>query len=275
MLHEVTTVRSVERALDALELVARNGRPMTLREISSLVRAPKSTTLNIVRTLVRRRVLELDPVTKTYRAGWALAGLAGSVRPAADLGELAKPHLGELAAATQETVLLAIQSGNEITFVEKIDSAQPIRYIAQIGTRRPLHCTASGKLHLALQGPARVDTYIAEVGLTAYTPSTITDPRRLRAELAQIRKRGYAVARGEFLPDLMGIAVPVWSQGCRELLAAVLVAGPAFRMRRQARHFLPLLRRAAEKIGADAARFGTAPGERPIPDAGPTRGRRP
>jgi DNA-binding IclR family transcriptional regulator len=262
-MHGVTTVRSVERALDALEFVARHGRPMALQEIASLVRAPKSTTLNIVRTLVRRRVLDLDPVTKTYRLGWALAGLAGSVGPATDLRELAKPHLEELAAAAQETVLLAVQTGNEITFVEKIDSAQPIRYIAQIGTRRPLHCTASGKLHLALMRPARVEQYIAEVGLTVYTPSTITDPRRLRPQLQQIRKRGYAVACGEFMPDLMGIAVPVFVHDGSEPVAAVVVAGPAFRMRRRSRHFLPLLRQAAEKIGADAARFGAAPGDRP------------
>ena len=188
-----------------------------------------------------------------------------------DLRALAKPHLDELAQATQETVLLAVLSGNEMVFVEKIDSGQPIRYIAQVGTRRPLHCTASGKLHLAFLPAARVDAYIAEVGLTRYTPNTITDRRRIAAELARIRARGYAVADGEFLPDLLGVAVPVRRRGNEDVLAAVLVAGPAFRMRRQVRRLLPLVQRTAELIGRDATRFGMA--ATPIPPAPEAAGR--
>ena len=273
----IRTVRSVERAIDALEAVARHSKPMTLGQIAEVLRAPKSTTLNIVRTLVRRRALDVDPATKAYRLGWFIAGLAGSFSDAVDLRALAKPHLDDLAQATQETALLAVLSGNEVVFVEKIDSGQPIRYIAQVGTRRPLHCTASGKLYLAFLPPANVDAYVATVGLVRYARNTITDRRRLAAELARIRARGYAIADCEFLPDLLGIAMPVRRLGSEDIVAAVLVAGPAFRMRRQVRRLLPLVRRTAELIGRDITRFGMAGTPLPpAPDVArtPPRGRR-
>lgn len=253
-----SVVRSVDRAVDALEVLARNERPMTLGQIAEVLHAPKSTTLNIVRTLVRRWMLEVDPATKTYRLGWRLAELASRIGKCLDLRSLAKPHLEQLALVTQEAVFLSVLEGNEITFIEKIDSPQPIRYIAQVGTRRPLHCTAAGKMHLAMLPPEAVEAYIAETGLPRYTRNTITDPARLWAHLVLIRKRGYSVSKGEFLPDLIGIAVPVFRGAGGDMIAAVLTAGPAFRMRKQARHMIPVLKRTADLIGADIARFAAA-----------------
>jgi DNA-binding IclR family transcriptional regulator len=248
-------VRSVERAIDALEAVARHGHPMTLGELAAALSAPKSTTLNIVRTLVRRRVLAVDARTKTYSFGFFFGAIAGHA-PALDLRTLAKPHLERLSEATQEVVLLAALDGREITFVEKIDSRQPIRYIADIGTRRPLHCTAAGKLALSIQPPSDVDAYVAEVGLRRYTPTTIDDPERLKLELATIRRRGYALSDREFIPDLIGVALPVFAGAGGPFVAGIVVAGPAFRMRGRVRHIVRAAKRAADELGAEAARFG-------------------
>ena len=250
------TVRSVDRAIDVLEGVARSPLPMTLAQLAEALRAPKSTTLNIVRTLVARRLLEFDPATKTYRAGYLLAALASGSRQGIDLRSIAKPHLERLTLETQEVVFLAMIEGNEIIFIEKIESSQPIRYIAQIGTRRPLHCTAGGKLCLALQTGARVEQYIREVGLQRYTANTITTAAALRKDLERIRRRGYSVSNGEFIEDLMGIAVPVVHPGSHAPLAAIVVAGPAFRLRKRAREVTAAMQRAATAVADDVGRFG-------------------
>jgi DNA-binding IclR family transcriptional regulator len=251
-------VRSVDRAIDVLEHVARSPAPMTLARLAHALRAPKSTTLNIVRTLVARRLLEFDPAAKSYRSGYLLAALASGNRHGIDLGSIAKPHLERLALETQEAVFLAVLEGNEIIFIEKVESSQPIRYIAQIGTRRPLHCTAGGKLCLALQTGARIEQYIREVGLPRYTANTITTPAALRKELEGIRQRGYSVSNGEFIEDLMGIAVPIVHPDSHEPVAAIVVAGPAFRLRKRARQVTAAMQRAATALADDVGRFGAA-----------------
>lgn len=255
----VRTVRSVERAVDALEGLARHHGPMTLAQLAEVVHAPKSTMLNIVRTLVQRRLLDFDAGTKTYRMGYLLAGLASGSGAATDLRAVAAPHLEALAGQVQETVFLAVFEQREIRFVEKIDCLQPIRYAAQIGTRRPLHCTAGGKLSLALQPAPVVDAYVREVGLARYTPSTITTVPALQAELERIRRRGYAVSDGEFLPDLTGLAVPVLDETGGALAAVIVVAGPTFRVRRRIREIVAVMQGTAAAVAHDLARLGGAP----------------
>jgi IclR family transcriptional regulator, KDG regulon repressor len=255
--HEATvrTVRSVDRAIDALEAVARSPVPLTLAQLSETLEAPKSTTLNIARTLVRRRLLDFDGTSKTYRIGYILAGLASAVPQGGDLRSLAKPYLERLALDTREVVYLAVLEGNELVFIEKIDSSQPIRYIAHVGTRRPLHCTAGGKMSLAMQPDTYLQRYIAEVGLAKYTAHTLTTPSALRRNLEEIRRCGYAVSKGEFLEDLTGLSVPILRDGTQAPVAVLVVAGPSFRVRKRARGILALMKKTAAAVAEEASRF--------------------
>ncbi len=259
---ETRYVRSVDRAIDVIAAVARGGAPMSLGDIVRAVSAPKSTTLNIVRTLVRRGLLEIDEATKKYRVGRLLLALVGSARETVDLARLARPHLNALARATGESVLLGVLEGDELVYLEKVDSSQPIQYVAQAGTRRPLHCTSGGKLCLAMQPTAAWDSYIERVGLRSYTPKTITKPAELRRELQRIRERGYAVSEGEFIPDLIGVSAPVFEGEGRTFVGLLTVPAPAFRMRRNQSGVVAALRSEAasltRELGASisAARSG-------------------
>ena len=252
----VRTVRSVDRAIDALEAVTRSPVPLTLAQLAETLEAPRSTTLNIARTLVRRRLLDFDGALKTYRIGYLLAGLASAVPQGGDLRSLAKPYLERLALETREVVYLGVLEGSEIVFIEKIESSQPIRYIAQVGTRRPLHCTAAGKMYLAMLPDTYVQRYIAEAGLEKYTAHTITTPAALRRNLQEIRRRGYAVSNGEFLEELTGLSVPIRRQGMEAPVGALVVAGPSFRVRKRARNILALMKKTAAAVAEEAGRFG-------------------
>lgn len=245
-MNDIRYVRSVDRAIDALELIARTG-PRGLSEMAEKMSMPKSTLLNILRTLARRRVIEHDAQAQSYRLGPLLAALADRARDEADLPRVARPHLEALARITGETTGLAIPDGNSILFVEKVESPQPIRYTAQIGTRRPLHSTSGGKLTLALRSSDQWDAYVKQVGLQQYTPRTIVDPTRLRQELQQIALQGYAVNDGELLADLVGVSVPVFRGKGGPYVAAMVVTGPAFRMRP---HLPTVLAQAQEQAAA-------------------------
>jgi DNA-binding IclR family transcriptional regulator len=246
------TVRSVERAVAVLEFLAHSERPALLHEISGAIRAPKSTALNIVRTLAGTRALNVDPLTKAYSLGPLLGELSGHARQHAEVRALARPYLERLSRDTGEGAFLSVLEGDEIVYIDKVESTQAIRYAAPVGGRRPLHCTSAGKVALALSSPRFVDRYVRR-GLTEYTPSTMTDAAGLRSQLARVGRRGYAEARSEYVPGLMGIAAPVL--GASGALAGVVtVAGPAFRMRSHQREIREALMRATKQLSLDYVR---------------------
>lgn len=224
-------VRSVERAITAIEVLARSDGNLTLGDIARELRAPKSTTLNILRTLVDRRILEVDDATKTYKIGFGLSLLASGRRNTARLAAAAKKHLERLVETTEEVALLAVLQGDETTFIEMVEADQTIKYVARVGTRRPLFGTSGGKVSLAYQPTKFIDDYIARTELRPFTAKTITDPHLLKTELARIRRRGYAISDGEFIPSLIGLAAPVFYGPGGKFAAAIVVPGPAFRMR--------------------------------------------
>jgi DNA-binding IclR family transcriptional regulator len=257
-------VRSVDRAIDVLETMARSDAPMTLGQLARMLDAPRSTTWTIVRTLAGRQVLEYETATRTYRPGPMLRALAGTRPTAPDLAAVARPHLARLVRVTREAALLQVRSGREVRCAERVDSPEPIRYVAEVDGRRPLHCTAAGKVLLAWSSRAFVDDYLGLPRLVACSARTITRASRLRAELARIRQLGYAVSRGEYALELMGIAAPILDPD-GESVAALNVAGPIFRMRGRQRELAGHVTRAARAVSAELARAGGRPIARPSP----------
>lgn len=251
-----TRVRSVDRAIDVLETMARTNAPMTLGQIRQLLDAPKSTTWTIVRTLAARQVLEYEAATRTYRPGPTLRALGRSRPTTVDLAAVARPHLTRLAHVTRETALLQVLSGREVVCAERIDSPEPIRYVVEVGGRRPLHCTAAGKVILAWAQLRFAEDYLRLTRRRACSANTIAQTGRLRAELARIRHLGYAVSAGEYALGLMGIAAPVLDT-MGELMAAINVAGPMFRMRGRQRELVENVVRVARAISADLGRART------------------
>lgn len=226
------SVRSVERTIDILDLLTPRGRTLSLTDIARRLRTPKSTTLEILRTLVVRGLLARDRDAKTYRLGLGMTRFALEGPLALDLGALAKPHLEALAQQTGETTYITAIEGDTVYYTAKVDSPEPVRYMAQVGARRPLHAIASGKLALALMSDAEVRAYIRRRGLARYTPSTIVRSAELFRELQKIRRRGYAANIGGFIADLFGIAAPLRDASGR-MVAAINVGGPVYRLRRR------------------------------------------
>ena len=241
-------VRSVDRAIDVLELLARTGTPMSLAAILRAVKTQKSTTLNIVRTLVRRRILELDPETKKYKPGHLLLALAGQAGRTIDLASLAVPFLNQLVEQTRESVFLAVAEQDELVYVQVVNSSEPIRYVAREGMRRPLHGTSGGKLILALSGEAASEAYIERTGLPGYTDTTVTDPQKFRQEMQRFRRVGYGVSYGETMSDVLGVAAPVYQGEHGKLLGVLIIAAPMFRGRRNFRTNLKALKQSAAAL---------------------------
>lgn len=156
--------------------------------------------------------------------------------------------LSALVGKVGETCNLTVLAGAEVLYLDRVESAWPLRLHLEPGSRVPLHCTASGKLFLAHMPPEQRARVLAAHPLDAATPNSLTGPAALEKEARMILRRGYSLDREEFLVGLIAIAVPVPGRDGQPV-AALAVHGPIGRLSlKRAVGLLPILRQAADAL---------------------------
>ncbi|HEY7762111.1 MAG TPA: IclR family transcriptional regulator [Actinomycetota bacterium] len=221
-------LQSVRRALRALELISEHGE-LGVTELGRKLDVHKATASRLIATLAERGFVERDPISEKYRLGFGLISLAGAAVGGNDLVRAARPILDDLAERTHETVNLGVLSGESVVYIDQVTGTRSIVSVSWVGQRTPLHCTSNGKVLLAYATDAERERMLS-TPLTRLTPRTITDLRKLRAQLAEVRARGYAQTLEELEEGLNAVAAPVRGMS-GDVIAALSVSGPAFRMR--------------------------------------------
>ena len=130
---------------------------------------------------------------------------------------------------SQESSNLATLDRNAVVYIEQVPAPRMVRMFTEPGNRVPPHATGTGKVLLAYHGEEVAESVIQQTGLVRFTPHTVTDPRRLRQELAAIREQGYAVDSEEMEEGVRCLAAPVFGPDGK-ILAAMSVSGPAGRL---------------------------------------------
>jgi DNA-binding IclR family transcriptional regulator len=221
-------LQSVDRALRSLELIAEAGE-LGVTELGRRLGVHKATASRLAATLAARGLLERDPGTERYRLGFGLIRLAGAAMAGLDLVSSARPALEDLAEETHETVTIGVLSGDDVVSIDQVTGTRSIVSVSWVGKRTPLHTTSTGKVFLAFMPDVERERRLDEP-LDRSTRRTIVDAEQLRAQLAEIRRRGYAQTLEELEEGLNAVAAPV-RQADGEVVAALSVSGPAFRMR--------------------------------------------
>jgi len=219
-------IQSVDRAVRIL-IALQGARSMSLGEIASAVGLPPSTVHGIVRTLLGHGMVTQESDTGRYRLGPAIFRMSANVMAAWNFAKVLRPFMVELSSACKETVYLGVLDVEEkvVTYVEVLESAQSVRYSMTVGQRRPLYCTAAGRVLLAHAPAPFLDTYLDTVKLEALTPRTKSTREALLAELALIRETGIAVSKGELVSESGGMSVPVRSPD-GTVIAAMAIGAP-------------------------------------------------
>ena len=146
--------------------------------------------------------------------------------------------------------------GHEVVYVDRLESTHSLRLFTETGRRVPVHCTSSGKVLLTYLPEARRHAVLRAAPMTALTPHTITDPERLSAELARVRRRGWAEAINEREIGVASIAAPVRDIS-GEVVAAISIGVPLARCSVMSlRRLAPVIVEAAE---AASRRLGWSP----------------
>jgi DNA-binding IclR family transcriptional regulator len=157
--------------LDVLEFLAEARDGFTLATLSRRLRVPKSSLLALLRTFVERRYLEQPEPGGAYRLGSRAAQLGLRPAPERELPEAAAPALRELAERTGESVFLGVLAphSREVVYIHRVESRERLRYTAELGERRPLHCSAPGLAILALLPDTERARLTATLPLRPYT----------------------------------------------------------------------------------------------------------
>jgi DNA-binding IclR family transcriptional regulator len=238
------------RLFALLELIGEKDHPFSLQQLVEETGLPKPTVHRMLQQLEGVGVLQRESDGRHYSTGVRLRRLASNLLINNTHHGARRIVLRQLVEEVGESCNLTAFSGSEVVYLDRVETAAPLRFYLHPGSRVPAHCSSSGKLFLAQMSPAQRRRLLAHIPLTKYTDKTETDPAKLEQELDAVRRNGYAIDNEEFLPGLLCVAVLVPSATGRSNLA-VAIQAPIMRLTHEkALHFLPALQRAAQALAA-------------------------
>jgi len=203
------SIYSISKAVRVLKTFSKTRPEYSVTELSRALGWHKAVVHKILVTLERDRLVQQDPASRQYRLGPGIMEIAGVFLHEEPLTREGTPVLKDLVQATGHTAALAVLDGLEVQYIAAVDGTASLRTTARAGDRRPAHATASGKVLLCELPPDVLDPLLGGRPLPALTPHTIVDPARLKAQLKQVRAKGYALNVGERFAGNIGVAAPV------------------------------------------------------------------
>jgi IclR family KDG regulon transcriptional repressor len=261
---ERARAKSADRALQVLEYLATVPNGTTFSDIAKSLSLPKSSAHELLSVMTERSFVEFNPTTKSYRLGIRTWELGQAFVAHRDLITEARPVLSAISSNLDETVQISVLDGFEEVYLDRVDSSQPLRVQAIIGSRAPAHTTALGKVLLSDRREGDLLAGLRGRKLDAMTGNTITATDQLILELRWVRANGFAVDNEEYAVGLRCVAAPIRDHS-GAVIAAASVAMPITRANAdQLTDALLALVRAttdiSRKLGCDAALLGAPAG---------------
>ncbi len=243
-------IPTIFRGLVLLEYVARAKRPIQATEIIEKLGLPKPTVNRILSQLEEERFLQREPVKKRYLPGPRARELVQSIMSNEALGAPRHSILQALSDEIGETCNCTMLDGDKTIYFDRVEANWPFRIQLPVGSRLPLHCTASGKLFLAHMKPRTRQRLISAAPLKRYTDRSITDPDLLITELEKIKSDGIGVDDEELMDGMVALAVPIFNIN-NEICFTLAVHAPKVRKSlEELRQYLPSLRNAAASMAS-------------------------
>jgi DNA-binding IclR family transcriptional regulator len=252
------TIAGIERALDVLSLFAESrSADLGVTEIAQQLGLSKAVVHRILASFRAKGFIEVDEHARRYSLGPKILFLGLAYLDRIDVRTVARKVMHSLVDATQETATLSLRSGATRVYVDQITPDRDVVMRVSLGTPYPLHAGASSKAFLAFMPQAEQDDYLENRTLDALTDLTVINRQKLRRELEQIRRRGYAESYGERMSGAAAVAAPVFGMSESQPIAVISVCGPVERFRAEAddaaRLLLEATRAASEQLGHRAS----------------------
>ena len=238
------------RLIGLLEVIAARDERYSLQRLVEETGLPKPTLHRMLQQLETAGLLQRENDGRLYGTGVRLRRLAENLLLNDSHHGARHAVLRHLVEEVGESCNITALSGSEVIYLDRVETAAPLRFYLHPGSRVPAHCSASGKVFLAQMTPAQRHRLLAHAPLDRYTAKTVTDADALERAVARVRKDGYALDDEEFLPGLLCIAMAVPADGARSNLC-VAIQAPVMRASIEtAKRWLPALKRAARALSA-------------------------
>jgi len=226
-------VKSLEKALIILRLMIKERQPLSLTEIGKKLNLGKGTVHRILATLRSQQFVRQDPSTLKYGLGFMAIEMSTALKTEDYIVKIIKPHLKKLSESCPEAISASILEFNEIRYIARFESSEPLRVSIGAGTKFPAHCTATGKVLLsALSNEQLEKIYEDGQNIQTLTKNSIGSLTRLLKELERVRNANLAFDFEEALIGVNCVARPI-RDSKKEIFAAVSISGPVGRMTKQ------------------------------------------
>jgi IclR family transcriptional regulator, acetate operon repressor len=221
-------ISSVDNALRLLELF-RERRSVRLTDAYAYLNVAHSTAHRLLAMLVHHGYVRQNPVTRAYEPGPTLVEIGLAVVQKMDVRLQARPLMERLAAEFEETVHLTVLEGNQVRYLDAVESQRVLRVSARTGNLLPAHCTSAGKAMLADLTSDQLRALYPQVKLTTQTSRSLGGIRALETALAEVREQGYATNEEESEEGVGSVAIAL-RDGTGQAVAALAVAVPVSRL---------------------------------------------
>jgi DNA-binding IclR family transcriptional regulator len=240
-------VQSVDRALSALEILARQGE-VGVTELAADIGVHKSTAFRLLGALEEHEFVEQAHERGKYRLGFGILRLANAVSGRLDVTQQGREVCERLAARVGETVNIAVLRSHFAVNVDQARGPSAVGTHNWVGELTPLHATSSGKVLLAFMSSSARRQLLEEAGLARYTERTITSIEDLDRQLTAVARDGYVVSIEELEHGLTAVAAPIRDH-TGMVIAALSVSGPVYRLTEErAEQIVPAVQSAAASV---------------------------
>lgn len=214
------TIPAIDRMMGVLSALEEQPDGASITALTTALALPRSAIYRILNTLEAHDVVQRHGAG-SYRLGQRLRTLAAHVPSGPtrlDLAALAQPFLDKVAASAGHSVKLSVLDDEGVRVLAAAQGRRPYALVVTPGQQMPINAGAAGKLLFAFEPPEKQADWVSRP-LSAFTSRTLTDPKRLKAEAARIRRQGWSQDRGESAPSIYAYAAPIREHGGRVLAA--------------------------------------------------------
>ena len=236
-------VKQILNFLDLIDFFAEGKQSASLAEISAHFGWPRSSTFNILSTLIDRGFLYEPRARGAFYPTPRLLVLAREITSADPIPEQLVKLARQLRESTGETGMIGAPSGQNVVFIEVFESNAPIRYSAEVGKRVPIHATGSGQALLSQMSEDQRAALLRKATFERYGAGTPMSVESVEESIRESLHRGWFESASSFSPDLGGVSVPIVIDS-RIFVASI--AGPLFRVRSRADELAHILQDTVE-----------------------------
>jgi IclR family pca regulon transcriptional regulator len=219
-------IQSLERGLAVIRAFDAEHPKLSLSEVAASTGLSRAAARRFLHTLVSLGYMRMDGGQFSLRP--KILELGYAYLSSLSLPEVAMPHLEQLVEQVRESSSVSQLDGDDVVYIARVPTRRIMTVAISVGTRFPAYATSMGRVLLADRPDDWLDGYLASVTLVPLTSHTIASPRALRAELAAIRERGWALVDQELEEGLRSVAAPI-RDGDGRVIAAVNVSTHAGR----------------------------------------------